>query len=290
MSRTVCWAFLVPYGLVPAKHGDGRRNRRHDTKPSGRGGADGSGPDTRGKPRQDRATDPRSCGRRCPAGHFPRGGARLTLGHALAEYRLAVQAVGKAAGENNVYVVAPSRFVPQGQSKHHNQLYVFSPQGETLLVYDKVWHARQYDAPRMVSVDGVLCSFMICARPLVEACRGSSAGDGWQDILIECSGNYDTEWLPSLEWYWYVPRAIRNTAYVILSNRAAGEPPARRQSRPWAQRGGGSGRVDPRCRRRGTGQGAVGRFGPEQGDTRNGHPPQSTSTVQGMVGDGPGNP
>ena len=150
---------------------------------------------------------------------FPEGALASPPGTPLTEYRLAVEAVGKAARESGIYVVAPSRFVPQGRSKHHNQLYVFSPQGETLLVYDKVWHAREYDAPKMVSVDGVLCSFMICAdrwsRPVADLPPVMGA-----QILIECSGNYDTEWLPSLEWYWYVPRAIHNTAYVILSNRA----------------------------------------------------------------------
>lgn len=119
---------------------------------------------------------------------FPEGALASPPGTPLTEYRLAVEAVAKAARESGIYVVAPSRFVPQGRSKHHNQLYVFSPQGETLLVYDKVWHAREYDAPKMVSVDGVLCSFLICAdrwsRPVADLPPVMGA-----QVLIECSGN-----------------------------------------------------------------------------------------------------
>lgn len=219
MSRTVCWAFLCLRGLFPqstamaGETGDTPRSLRVAVVQMGLESTLTANRDKIVRLiREAAAADARLA-------IFPEGALASPPGTPLAEYRLAVQAVGKAAGENSIYVVAPSRFVPQGQSKHHNQLYVFSPQGETLLVYDKVWHARQYDAPKMVSVDGVFCSFTICAdrwsRPVADLPPVMGA-----QILIECSGNYDTEWLPSLQWYWYVPRAIRNTAYVILSNRA----------------------------------------------------------------------
>jgi predicted amidohydrolase len=150
---------------------------------------------------------------------FPEGALAAPPGTPQVEYSASVEAVGSAARENNVYVATGSRYVPAGQAKHHNQLYVFSPQGETLLVYDKVWYARKYDAPKMVSIDGVPCSFIICAdrwsRPVESLPPIMGA-----KILIECSANFETEWLPALQWYWYVPRALRNTAFVIFSNTA----------------------------------------------------------------------
>ena len=39
-------------------------------------------------------------------------------------------------------------------------------------------------------------------------------------VLIECSNNFANEWLPELEWFWYVPRALRNGCYVLLVNSA----------------------------------------------------------------------
>ena len=150
---------------------------------------------------------------------FPEGALAAPPGTPREDYDAAAAAVAQAARKHNVYVATGARFVPEGQSRHHNQLYVFSPQGETLLVYDKVWHARKYDAPKMVSIDGVACSFIICAdrwsRPVESLLPAMGA-----QILIECSNNFDNEWLPELGWYWYVPRAIRHTVFVVFANSA----------------------------------------------------------------------
>ena len=94
---------------------------------------------------------------------FPEGALASPPGTPQAEYAASVAAVGRVARENSLYLVTGARFVPEGQVKHHNQLFVFSPEGENLLIYDKVRCARKYDAPKMVSVDGVPCSLIICA-------------------------------------------------------------------------------------------------------------------------------
>jgi predicted amidohydrolase len=131
----------------------------------------------------------------------------------------ALGAVANAARENHVYVVTGLQFVPEGWTRPHQRLYLFSPAGETLLVYDKVWHASQFDAPKLASIDGVLCGFILCADRWSKPVESLPPVMGAQ-ILFECSNNFDTEWIPSLEWYWYVPRAVRNTACVIFSNAA----------------------------------------------------------------------
>ncbi len=150
---------------------------------------------------------------------FPEGALAAPPGISRNDYDEAAKAVSRAARANGVYVCTGARHVPAGQAKHHNQLFVFSPDGQTLLVYDKVWHARKYDAPKMVEIDGVPCSFIICAdrwsRPVESLPPAMGA-----KILIECSNNFDNEWLPALEWYWYVPRALRHTAFVVFSNSA----------------------------------------------------------------------
>ncbi|MGQ9574384.1 MAG: carbon-nitrogen hydrolase family protein [Thermoguttaceae bacterium] len=150
---------------------------------------------------------------------FPEGALAAPHGTGPAEHARALEAVRRAAEQNKVYVAVGTQFVPADRAKTHNQLHVFDPQGNTLLVYDKVWYARTHDVPKMVSIHGVPCSFILCAdrwsRP-VEALPPVLGAK----IVIECSANFDTEWLPALEWYWYIPRALRNTTFVVLANTA----------------------------------------------------------------------
>jgi predicted amidohydrolase len=40
-------------------------------------------------------------------------------------------------------------------------------------------------------------------------------------ISIELSNNFASEWVPALQWYWYVPRAMRNNVWVIFANSAS---------------------------------------------------------------------
>jgi predicted amidohydrolase len=150
---------------------------------------------------------------------FPEGALAAPPGTPPGDYQSAIETVRKAAGESNVYVVTGSQYVPEGQSRYQNQLYVFSPQGETLLVYDKDAFARKPGDPKLVKIDGVPCSFILCSdrwsRPVESLPPVLGA-----KVIIECSNNYDTEWIPELEWYWYAPRALRNTAFVIFANTA----------------------------------------------------------------------
>jgi predicted amidohydrolase len=150
---------------------------------------------------------------------FPEAALASPRGTAQSAINAALRAVANAAKDNRVYVVTGVQLVPEGSTQPHQQLYVFGPEGQTLLVYDKVWHAKQFDAPKLAIIDGVPCGFILCADRWSKPVESLPAIMGAQ-ILFECSNNFDTEWLPSLEWYWYTPRAVRNTAYVIFSNAA----------------------------------------------------------------------
>lgn len=150
---------------------------------------------------------------------FPEGALAAPSGVPYSAVKSALDKVGETAGAKSVYVVVVAVFTPAGENRGHNQLHVFDPTGKTLLVYDKDSFARQAGDPKLVAIDGVPCSFIICSdrwsRPVESLPPILGA-----KVIIECSNNYDTEWLPELQWYWYVPRAIRNTAYVVFANTA----------------------------------------------------------------------
>lgn len=155
---------------------------------------------------------------------FPEGSLASPPGTSLVETQSAVTAVAKAAREANIYIITGERRVPhpplKGRNQHRNKLFVFSPDGEILLEYDKDNFANKPGDPKLISIDGVLASVIICSDRWSRPVESLPPVLGAQ-VIFECSNNYDTEWLPQLEWYWYVPRAIRNTAFVIFSNSAS---------------------------------------------------------------------
>ena len=150
---------------------------------------------------------------------FPEGSLAAPDAVPPEEVPAALQQVANAARQNSVYIIVVARFLPAGRTRDHNQLHLFGPDGDELLVYDKDSFAKDPGNPRLISIDGVPCSVIICSdrwsRPVESLPPILGA-----KVIIECSNNYDTEWIPDLQWYWYVPRAIRNTAFVLFANTA----------------------------------------------------------------------
>lgn len=66
-------------------------------------------------------------------------------------------------------------------------------------------------------IDGVPCSAMICADRWLRGIEEIPIQQGAQ-ISFELSCNFASEWVAPLEWYWYVPRAMRNNVWVIFAN------------------------------------------------------------------------
>ena len=62
---------------------------------------------------------------------------------------------------------------------------------------------------------------IICADRWLRGVEELPIQQGAQ-ISIELSNNFASEWVPALEWYWYVPRALRNNVWVIFANSASG--------------------------------------------------------------------
>jgi predicted amidohydrolase len=67
---------------------------------------------------------------------------------------------------------------------------------------------------------------MICADRWLRGVEEIPIQEGAQ-ISFEVASNLAVEWVPAYQWYWYVPRAMRNSAWVVFSNsaNAPGTPP-----------------------------------------------------------------
>ena len=86
-----------------------------------------------------------------------------------------------------------------------------------LQTYHKLYDVRPNRVPGLFAIDGIPCSAIICADRWIRGVEDLPAVAGAR-ILFECSNNYPAEWIPEQGWYWYVPRALRNGAYVAFVN------------------------------------------------------------------------
>jgi predicted amidohydrolase len=105
--------------------------------------------------------------------------------------------------------------------KPFNQLIVVDPDGKVLQTYNKLWSDPRFTkAPGIFKIDGVPCAAAICADRWIRSVEELPVMAGAK-VLIECSNNFDNEWIDDLGWYWYIPRALRNDVYVVFSNTSA---------------------------------------------------------------------
>ncbi|MCI0463951.1 MAG: carbon-nitrogen hydrolase family protein [Gemmataceae bacterium] len=145
--------------------------------------------------------------------YAPRETARAEIDAALANLR-------KAADAHDVYVIFCVKYKRNDTERSFERLLVLDPDGRILHSYDKLWaDARFNNVPGLFAIDGILCSATICADRWIRGVEELPAMKGSQ-ILFECSNNYANEWIEDLGWYWYVPRALRNQAYVVFANTA----------------------------------------------------------------------
>jgi predicted amidohydrolase len=139
---------------------------------------------------------------------------------AKAEIDAAVAAVQQAASANNIYVIFCVKYKRTGTDRPFERLLVVNPEGRVIHSYDKLWSdARFNGVPGPFAIDGIPCCAAICADRWI---RGVEELPALKEakILFECSNNYANEWIEDLGWYWYVPRARRNQAYVVFANTA----------------------------------------------------------------------
>ncbi|MBM4019168.1 MAG: carbon-nitrogen hydrolase family protein [Planctomycetes bacterium] len=135
-----------------------------------------------------------------------------------ADIDAAVDVIRRAADAADIYVVLGGKYKRTDADRPYERIVVIDPEGRIIHRYDKLWSdARFPSVPGLFYVDGVPCSAILCADRWIRGVEDLPAVAGSQ-VLIECSNNYANEWLEDLGWYWYVPRALRNNAWVILAN------------------------------------------------------------------------
>ncbi len=148
---------------------------------------------------------------------MPEGALGATSAPPRMETDAAVEAICRATAAAGIYAIVGMSYRFTDEEAPHQRLVVIEPDGAIGHVYDKIWHDPRFEPPGIFRIDGVPCGATICADRWVRATEELTALDEAK-ILFELSGNFRNEWVSDLGWYWYVPRAMRNSVYVVLAN------------------------------------------------------------------------
>ncbi|MBI3280886.1 MAG: carbon-nitrogen hydrolase family protein [Acidobacteria bacterium] len=165
---------------------------------------------------------------------FPEGALSVRSSAPQGDVPGAVRLIRETARGNKVYVLFGGWTWSEPHGRATNWMKVIAPDGRELLHYDKLWDVHDARTPAVFSLDGVPASAMICADRWLRALEDLPVQQGAR-ISFELSNNFASEWVPGLQWYWYVPRALRNNVYVVFantSNRTPGKPEPGVDQRP----------------------------------------------------------
>ncbi len=187
----------------------------------------------------------------------------------IAEIDAAVEVLRKTVDANDIYALIGGIYKRDENEKPFERLLVIDPDGKILQTYNKMWQIRGSTIAR-----GFFRSTACRARRPSAPTAGFASVEelpavAGAKILFECSNNYADEWLPDLGWFWYVPRAMRNEAFVVFANTAK-RGPGREHAGTRAQRLHWAGRDDSGGGGRGVGQAAGRRARPIASDRRTG--------------------
>jgi predicted amidohydrolase len=148
---------------------------------------------------------------------FPEGALRGKDGNQPALVDQAVAAIRQAARESKVYVLLGGSTYAPALKKDANWMLVLGPEGGERFRYEKLYDNHRATMPGVFDIDGIPCSAMICADRWLRGVAELPIQQGAQ-ISFELSCNFASEWVAPLEWYWYVPRALRNNVWVVFAN------------------------------------------------------------------------
>src|SRR5262245_6967872 len=144
----------------------------------------------------------------------------------ISEIDQAISSIKKVADGLDVYIMlgcAKTKKAEDGTTQFAgNWMLVVDPEGREVLNYNKLFDVPTAKMPDLFYVDGAPCSAMICADRWLRGVEELPVMKGAK-IVFELSHNHDSEWVSELQWYWYVPRAIRNSTFVVFANTA--DPP-----------------------------------------------------------------
>jgi predicted amidohydrolase len=159
---------------------------------------------------------------------FPEGVLRGQGGDDQAIVAEAVEVIRRAARESNVYVAFGGYTYLPHLKKAANWMLVIGPDGRDVFRYEKLYDNHRAAMPGVFFIDGIPCNAMICADRWLRGVEEVPIQQGAQ-ISFELSCNFASEWVAPFQWYWYVPRALRNNVWVVFANtgnKVAGVPDA----------------------------------------------------------------
>lgn len=148
---------------------------------------------------------------------FPEGVLRGQGGDDQTIVSEAVETIRRAARQSRIYVVFGGFTYLPHLKKDANWMLVLSPEGRDLFRYEKLYDNHRAAMPGVFRIDGIPCNAMICADRWLRGVEEIPIQAGAQ-ISFELSRNFAAEWVAPFGWYWYVPRAMRNNAWVIFAN------------------------------------------------------------------------
>jgi predicted amidohydrolase len=154
---------------------------------------------------------------RCRVVVFPEGSLTADPFPEQPEIDRCLDEIRKAAAAGKINVLLGGKSNQPEQKNAGNWMVVVNSEGKQILSYDKLYDHASARLPGVFSLEGVGCGAIICADRWLRGIEDLPIFDGAR-ISFELSNNYDEEWISGLGWYWYVPRAIRNSAYVVLAN------------------------------------------------------------------------
>jgi predicted amidohydrolase len=157
---------------------------------------------------------------------FPEGALRGADGDQPALVEQAVSAIQQAARKAKLFVVFGGCTYSTELKKDANWMRVIGPDGREVFGYEKLYDNHRATMPGVFHIDGIPCHAMICADRWLRGIEEIPIQQGAQ-VSFELSCNFVSEWVAPLGWYWYVPRALRNTVWVVFANtgnKASGVP------------------------------------------------------------------
>jgi 5-aminopentanamidase len=160
--------------------------------------------------------------RRARVAVFPEGALNGDATDTPAQVAEAVERIHRAARDAGIYVVYGGNSSDAPGAKTYNWMRVANPEGREIFRYDKLYDRRTTPMPGVFFIDGIPCNAMICADRWLRGVEELPIAQGAR-ISFELSNNLAVEWVPALEWYWYVPRALRTGAWVVFANSSDSE-------------------------------------------------------------------
>ena len=129
----------------------------------------------------------------------------------------AASAIRRAAREHRVYVLCGGASYSPKAKRDVCWMFVAGPDGREVFRYDKLYDKHDAKMPGVFHIDGIPCGTMICADRWLRGVEEIPIQQGAQ-ISFELSCNFASEWVAPFQWYWYVPRALRNNVWVVFAN------------------------------------------------------------------------